>query len=283
MPGWDVAVQTMEKGERASIICSPQYAYGEAGAPPKIPPGASLECELELLDWEDVAARYSEYARPGETHEERMERWEQEIESGTSPIKEDVGPQPGIRTVTADEVTKGKMVDVNDPQVRRAAARQLVCGQGEGYTYLEKGAFLDLYVTVPEGTRAEKGAFLDLYVTVPQGTRAANEKGAFLDLYVTVPEGTRAADVLCDIAPRRLSLRITAQPDAPPLTILEGTLHGRVALDGSYWVMSEVAPEAYDELRSDVGFGLTARGAFVQVYLEKLPPDDTIWPDVFAE
>lgn len=41
----------MKKGELARLTCKPEYAYGEAGSPPKIPPNATLIFEVELLDW----------------------------------------------------------------------------------------------------------------------------------------------------------------------------------------------------------------------------------------
>uniref|UniRef100_A0A7S1TBH7 peptidylprolyl isomerase n=1 Tax=Compsopogon caeruleus TaxID=31354 RepID=A0A7S1TBH7_9RHOD len=47
--GWEVAVATMRKGERAKITCAPAYAYGRRGAPPVIPQNATLEFEVELL------------------------------------------------------------------------------------------------------------------------------------------------------------------------------------------------------------------------------------------
>ena len=49
--GWDVGVATMRKGERCLLTCSPDYAYGEAGSPPKIPPDATLQFEVELVKW----------------------------------------------------------------------------------------------------------------------------------------------------------------------------------------------------------------------------------------
>lgn len=43
----------MRKGEKATLICSPDYAYGAKGSPPKIPPNSTLHFEVELLDFKD--------------------------------------------------------------------------------------------------------------------------------------------------------------------------------------------------------------------------------------
>jgi FKBP-type peptidyl-prolyl cis-trans isomerase len=44
----------MRIGERANLICKPDYAYGERGHPPSIPENATLHFDVELLDWEKV-------------------------------------------------------------------------------------------------------------------------------------------------------------------------------------------------------------------------------------
>ncbi|CAG9580154.1 unnamed protein product [Danaus chrysippus] len=49
--GWEEGVATMKMGEVAMLICQPDYAYGEQGSPPKIPPNATLQFEIEVLDW----------------------------------------------------------------------------------------------------------------------------------------------------------------------------------------------------------------------------------------
>merc|ERR1719162_741396 len=49
--GWDLGVATMKKGEVAKFTLSPQFAYGDAGSPPKIPEKATLVFEIELISW----------------------------------------------------------------------------------------------------------------------------------------------------------------------------------------------------------------------------------------
>lgn len=49
--GWDRGVATMRVGEKAILKCSPEYGYGAAGSPPKIPANATLLFEVELFDW----------------------------------------------------------------------------------------------------------------------------------------------------------------------------------------------------------------------------------------
>ncbi|XP_032329039.1 peptidyl-prolyl cis-trans isomerase FKBP4 [Camelus ferus] len=48
---WDIAVATMKVGEVCHITCKPEYAYGTAGSPPKIPPNATLVFEVELFEF----------------------------------------------------------------------------------------------------------------------------------------------------------------------------------------------------------------------------------------
>lgn len=52
--GWDEGVKTMKKGEKALLTIKSEYGYGENGSPPKIPPNATLQFEVELLSWNSV-------------------------------------------------------------------------------------------------------------------------------------------------------------------------------------------------------------------------------------
>mmetsp|Transcript_41542 Transcript_41542/g.50358 ORF Transcript_41542/g.50358 Transcript_41542/m.50358 type:complete len:108 (-) Transcript_41542:222-545(-) len=47
--GWDEGILSMKVGERAELICSPDYAYGAAGAGGVIPPNATLKFDVELV------------------------------------------------------------------------------------------------------------------------------------------------------------------------------------------------------------------------------------------
>jgi len=52
--GWDQGIKTMKKGENAIFTIPPELAYGESGSPPKIPPNATLQFDVELLSWTSV-------------------------------------------------------------------------------------------------------------------------------------------------------------------------------------------------------------------------------------
>ena len=53
--GWDKGVATMRKNEKCVLTCKPEYAYGSQGVGP-IPANATLEFEVELLDWHEKEA-----------------------------------------------------------------------------------------------------------------------------------------------------------------------------------------------------------------------------------
>jgi peptidylprolyl isomerase len=51
--GWDEGFATMKVGEKAMLTIRSDYGYGDNGSPPKIPPKATLNFEVELLGFEE--------------------------------------------------------------------------------------------------------------------------------------------------------------------------------------------------------------------------------------
>ena len=49
--GWDEGIMQLQRGQKAQLICPPEYAYGERGAGGVIPPNATLHFEVELVDF----------------------------------------------------------------------------------------------------------------------------------------------------------------------------------------------------------------------------------------
>lgn len=49
--GWDEGITQLTKGQKALLVCPPEYAYGNAGAGGVIPPNATLHFEVEVVDF----------------------------------------------------------------------------------------------------------------------------------------------------------------------------------------------------------------------------------------
>lgn len=49
--GWDLGVATMKKGERAKFTMEPEFAYGEDGREPSVPPHSTVVFTIELVSW----------------------------------------------------------------------------------------------------------------------------------------------------------------------------------------------------------------------------------------
>ena len=77
--GWDDGFASMKVGEKAILDITPEYGYGASGSPPKIPPNADLEFEVELLGFHEKEKEKWEM-----TNEERLEKAKRLKTDGTS-------------------------------------------------------------------------------------------------------------------------------------------------------------------------------------------------------
>ncbi|KAI3806174.1 hypothetical protein L1987_22069 [Smallanthus sonchifolius] len=99
--GWDLGIKTMKKGENALFTISADLAYGESGSPPKIPPNATLQFDVELLSWVSVkdickdGGIFKKIVKEGEKWEnpkdldEVLVNYEVRLEDGTLVAKSD--------------------------------------------------------------------------------------------------------------------------------------------------------------------------------------------------
>ncbi|RUS79498.1 hypothetical protein EGW08_012730 [Elysia chlorotica] len=53
IPGLELAILTMKKHELSRFLIRPEYAYGEHGCPPRIPPDATLIFDVEIMSFVD--------------------------------------------------------------------------------------------------------------------------------------------------------------------------------------------------------------------------------------
>ena len=114
--GWDEGFASMKVGEKAILEIAPDYGYGAAGSPPKIPPKATLHFEVELLAFEEKPKEKWEM-----TEEERAEKANKLKAEGTALFQKKDFVKAVMKYQDAANYSVGEGISGNDvPENERA-------------------------------------------------------------------------------------------------------------------------------------------------------------------
>jgi len=106
---WDEGFASMKVGEKAILKCRYDYAYGESGSPPKIPPKAELLFDVELIGFHE-----KQKAKWEMSDEERIAQAEKLKAEGTDLFKKQQFASAAVKYEEAASFAVGEGITGDD-------------------------------------------------------------------------------------------------------------------------------------------------------------------------
>ncbi|CAL8470896.1 g10438 [Coccomyxa elongata] len=174
--GWDEGVKTFKKGEKALLTCKADYAYGEQGSPPKIPPNATLNFEVELLSWKSV----KDIAGDGgviKTILTEGSGWTKPKDQDEALVRYTVRAGGSNGASVASSSADGDVVSVGSCQLKAFQVALKTMKEGEKVTLHIKPEYGYSAEARPEGVPADAELIADLELVLIRKVETATDDG----------------------------------------------------------------------------------------------------------
>lgn len=156
IPGWEQGIAMMREGGQATLVIPPELAYGAQGSPPTIPPNATLNFDVELVeivvDPEPLALSEADYTET----ESGLLYYDMVEGTGEMPVD---GDRVLLEFVAwlEDGTFLGSSQQMGSPLVATIGIGQLFPGWEEGLLTMQEGGTRQLFIP-PELGYGETGA-----------------------------------------------------------------------------------------------------------------------------